>query len=225
VLDPGPEGHPGHVDDVLEACGGRIALILLSHTHHDHHGLLEALRRASGAPTCGFTHSANPAITTDLQVADGEEVAGLTVVHTPGHCADHICFAMPGGVLFSADHVMAWSTTVVSPPGGVMRDYFASLERLLAREDTLYLPGHGPPLPAPHAYVGDLLKHRQARERAIAAALRNGPADSRALMHALYGKLNPTLQRAAERNVVAHLLKLESEGRAARDGEMWLAKG
>jgi glyoxylase-like metal-dependent hydrolase (beta-lactamase superfamily II) len=221
VLDPGPESDPGHVDDIMRACDGKIALILLSHTHHDHHGLLAALRTASGAPTCGFTQSADPAITTDLHLADGESRGGLTAVHTPGHCADHLCFAMPDGVLFSADHVMAWSTTVVSPPGGKMAAYFRSLERLLARDDKCYLPGHGPVLREPRAYVRALLFHRRQREAAIADALRAGPANTSTLMGTLYHKLDPALRRAAERNVLAHLLKLEEEGRVGRDGDTW----
>jgi glyoxylase-like metal-dependent hydrolase (beta-lactamase superfamily II) len=99
VIDPGPESHPEHVNDILRAAG-KISLILLSHTHHDHHGLLSALRDASGAPTCGFTQSADPKITTDLHLADGETVDGLTAIHTPGHCGDHLCLSLPGGVLF-----------------------------------------------------------------------------------------------------------------------------
>jgi glyoxylase-like metal-dependent hydrolase (beta-lactamase superfamily II) len=223
VLDPGPEGHPEHVEDIMRATDGRIALILLSHTHHDHHGSLEALRAASGAPTYGFSQSADPAITTAHKLAHGETLAGLTAIHTPGHAADHLCFAMAGGILFSADHVMAWSTTVVSPPGGDMAAYFRSLKLLLAREDRIYLPGHGPALAEPHPYVGDLLRHRQEREAAIAAALGRGPAGPRDIMQSLYSKLDPTLQRAAERNVLAHLIKLEAEGRAVRDGEIWRA--
>jgi glyoxylase-like metal-dependent hydrolase (beta-lactamase superfamily II) len=221
VIDPGPESHPGHVDDVMRACNGKIALIMLSHTHHDHHGLLAALRTASGAPTCGFTHTADPSVTTDLHLADGESLSGLTAVHTPGHCADHICLALPGGILFSADHVMAWSTTVVSPPGGHMAAYFRSLERLLARDDSCYLPGHGPILREPRAYVRALLFHRRQREAAVAEALQSGPTDTESLMDQLYHKLNPTLRRAAERNVLAHLLKLEEEGRVGRHGDLW----
>jgi glyoxylase-like metal-dependent hydrolase (beta-lactamase superfamily II) len=221
VLDPGPEGHPEHVEDIMRATGGKISLILLSHSHHDHHGLLDALRLASGAPTYGFTQSANPAVSTDHHLADGDTIAGLTAIHTPGHAGDHLCLAMAGGILFSADHVMAWSTTVVSPPGGDMSAYFRSLERLLARDDRVYLPGHGPALPDPHPYVRDLLQHRQQREAAIVAALRRRPGGAGDIMRELYSKLDPTLQRAAERNVLAHLMKLEAEGQVERDGEIW----
>jgi len=223
VLDPGPAEHPEHVDDIMTATGGRISLILLSHTHHDHHGLLSALRTASGAPTCGFTQSADPNISTDLTLADGETRAGLTALHTPGHAADHLCFARDDGVLFSADHVMAWSTTVVSPPGGNMAAYFRSLERLLSRQDRILLPGHGPMLREPRSYMRALLAHRRQREAAIAEVVQRHPADTQTLMNQLYHKLEPTLRRAAERNVLSHLLKLEEEGRVVRRGEVWHA--
>ncbi|MBV9734291.1 MAG: MBL fold metallo-hydrolase [Acidisphaera sp.] len=222
VLDPGPD-QPAHVRAVLGAADGRIARILLSHTHHDHLGALPALRAATGAPTYGFSRSGDPRFVADVGLAEGDTVAGLTALHTPGHAPDHLCFAWRDGVLFSADHVMAWSTTVVSPPGGDMRAYFASLARLLERDDRLYLPGHGPPLPDPHPYVRDLLAHRRHRENAIRRALASGPADATRLMEKLYSKLNPTLRRAAERNVLAHLLKLEAEGAAVRDGDLWSA--
>ena len=220
VLDPGPD-LPAHVSAILAATDGRVARIVLSHTHHDHLGALPALKAATGAPTYGWRDSADESFSPDHKLDDGDEVAGLTAVFTPGHAADHVCFAMPGGVLFSADHVMSWSTSIVSPPGGNMGDYFASLERLLARDDAAYLPGHGPLLRHPHPYVRDLLAHRMAREAAIAKALRAGAASTHGMMEKLYSKLNPTLRRAAERNVFAHLLKLESEGRVLREGELW----
>jgi glyoxylase-like metal-dependent hydrolase (beta-lactamase superfamily II) len=116
---------------------------------------------------------------------------------------------------------MSWSSSVVSPPGGNMRVYFASLERLLTRDDDLYLPGHGPMLPDPRALVRDLLAHRRDREAAIAAKLREGAAGTATLMDALYSKQHPMLRRAAERNVLAHLQKLEEEGRVERDGAAW----
>jgi glyoxylase-like metal-dependent hydrolase (beta-lactamase superfamily II) len=146
-------------------------------------------------------------------------------VHTPGHALDHLCFSLPvrngDKVLFSADHVMSWSTSIVSPPGGDMKDYFNSLEILLKREDDVYLPGHGPPLRDPRDLVRAMLAHRVMREHAIAEKLRQGPASTYMLMDTLYSQVNPRLRRAAERNVLAHLLKMEVEGKVSRDGENW----
>ncbi len=228
VLDPGPDGHPDHVDAILRETGGRVGLILVSHHHHDHIGAVPALQQATGAPVAGFHVPATPEFAPGVGIEDGERIAGMTAIHTPGHAADHLCFALPspggGTVLFSADHVMSWSSTVVSPPGGDMAAYFASLERLLGGAETLYLPGHGPPLTEPRALVRELLEHRQARERAIAEALADGaPADTHTLMDQLYSQVDPRLRRAAERNVLAHLMKLQSEGRVAREGDLWRA--
>ncbi|MDE2515909.1 MAG: MBL fold metallo-hydrolase [Rhodospirillales bacterium] len=225
VLDPGPED-AAHVAAVLAASGGRVALILLSHTHHDHVGAVAALQAASGARVAGWHDSALAGFSPDLPLDDGAEIAGFTAIFTPGHAADHLCFAGRAAdgqpILFSADHVMSWSSSVVSPPGGNMADYFASLRRLLARtEDEIYLPGHGPGLAAPRDLVAQLLRHREAREAAIAAKLAEGPLGTYALMDALYSQTDPRLRRAAERNVLAHLLKLSAEGRVRQNGEIW----
>jgi glyoxylase-like metal-dependent hydrolase (beta-lactamase superfamily II) len=151
----------------------------------------------------------------------------MTAIHTPGHAADHICLAMTGQdgtkILFSADHVMSWSSSIVSPPFGDMAQYFDSLKLLLDRDDEIFLPGHGPKLPYPRDLVRDLLHHREARENALLAELAKGSFDTHTLMNALYSQVDPRLRRAAERNVLAHMLKLETEGRAVRDGELWKA--
>jgi glyoxylase-like metal-dependent hydrolase (beta-lactamase superfamily II) len=227
VLDPGPEEHPEHVEAILRATGPNIALILVSHTHHDHVGAVPALQQASGAPTVGFRLSGIETFEADIKLAHGDMVAGMQAIHTPGHASDHLCFALPArdgtGVLFSADHVMSWSTSIVSPPGGDMRDYFASLNSLLNRDDDVYLPGHGPPLRDPHNLVRAMLTHRVIREQAIARKLGEGAFDTYTIMDALYSQLNPRLRKAAERNVLAHLLKMESEGSAVREGELWRA--
>jgi glyoxylase-like metal-dependent hydrolase (beta-lactamase superfamily II) len=226
VLDPGPEGHPEHVEAILRHTGGRIALILVSHTHHDHVGAVPALQAATGAPTAGFRTSAIAAFEPDTRLDHGATVAGMTALHTPGHASDHLCFALAADgqkVLFSADHVMSWSTSIVSPPGGDMRHYFASLNLLLDRDDDVYLPGHGPKLHEPRGLVREMLTHRMLREQAIAKKLNDGPSDTYTIMDALYSRLNPRLRQAAERNVLAHLLKMESEGKAVRDGTLWRA--
>jgi glyoxylase-like metal-dependent hydrolase (beta-lactamase superfamily II) len=227
VLDPGPEGHPEHIEAILRHTGGQIALILVSHTHHDHIGAVAALQAATGAPTAGFRHSAVPAFDPDIKLDDGATVAGMLAVHTPGHASDHLCYALAAAngekVLFSADHVMSWSTSIVSPPGGDMADYFASLRLLLDRDDDVYLPGHGPPMRQPRRLVREMLTHRVIREQAIARKLNDGAFDTYTIMDALYSQLNPRLRKAAERNVLAHLLKMEAEGKAVRDGELWRA--
>jgi glyoxylase-like metal-dependent hydrolase (beta-lactamase superfamily II) len=222
VLDPGPDDVV-HVADILAATDGKITRIVLSHTHHDHLGATAALKVATGAPTYGFHHSAEPSFVPDHPIADGETVAGMLALHTPGHAPDHLCFARPDGILFSADHVMSWSSSIVNPPKGNMAAYFASLTRLLARDDRTYLPGHGPTLTDPHPFVRELLRHRELREQAIAQALRGRAMGTWELVDALYSQTNPILRRAAERNVSAHLLKLEGEGRAVREGEIWAA--
>jgi glyoxylase-like metal-dependent hydrolase (beta-lactamase superfamily II) len=227
VLDPGPEDHPEHLDAILKHTGGKIALILVSHTHHDHVGAVPALQQATGAPTVGFRHSAITAFDPDIKLDSDGSFAGMLALHTPGHASDHLCFALPAAngdkVLFSADHVMSWSTSIVSPPGGDMRAYFSSLKMLLDRDDDIYLPGHGPPLREPRALVREMLTHRMIREQAIAKKLTDGSFDTYTIMDALYSQLHPRLRKAAERNVLAHLLKMEAEGKAIREGELWRA--
>ena len=222
VLDPGP-AQPAHVDDILRLSPGPIVRILLSHTHRDHGGAVAALKARTGAPTHGWHRSAEAGFVPDVPLQDGDAVAGMQAVFTPGHAADHVCFARPDGVLFSADHVMGWSSSVVSPPGGDMAAYVASLRRLLERRDALYLPGHGPPVPEPQTYVMALLEHRMAREAAIDRALQESAQTTMGLVDALYSKIDPVLRMAAERNVMAHLQKLEREGRAACRGDQWQA--
>ena len=227
ILDPGPEDHPEHVDAIMRHTGGQVALILISHTHHDHVGAAAALKEKTGAPTVGFNVSGLDTFDADIKLSHGDTIAGMAAVHTPGHALDHLCFALPAAngdkVLFSADHVMSWSTSIVSPPGGDMRDYFNSLDILLKRDDDVFLPGHGPALREPRALVREMLTHRMMREQAIAKKLSEGPASTYELMDTLYSQVNPRLRSAAERNVLAHLLKMEIEGKVARDGETWRA--
>ena len=214
VLDPGPDD-PGHVADILRLTPAPVRRLLLTHTHADHVGAVPRLRAATGAPVAAWHVSASPAFAPDQPLADGDEVAGLVAMFTPGHAADHVCFAHPTGALFSGDLVMAWSSTAISPPGGDMAAYFASLKCLLSRSgDTLYLPGHGPALHEPQIYVRELLAHRIAREQAILAALATHAAAPATLVTSLYPGLDSAMQPAAEGSVVAHLLKLAAEGRA-----------
>lgn len=224
VLDPGPD-NPAHVGAVLDAAGAPVTSILLTHTHHDHLGATAALREATGVPVHAWHSPAAPGFVPDVALHDGDQVGEWRAVHTPGHASDHLCFAGPGGVLFSADHVMGWSTSVVGPPGGNMAAYFTSLRRLLERGDQVYLPGHGPMLADPLSFTQALLDHRQAREDAIHAQLRAAPQTAAELTALLYTDVDPQLRRAAERNVVAHLHKLAEEGEAADTGDGWVRAG
>ncbi len=234
VLDPGP-ADAAHLAAIRAATAGEVVeRILISHTHRDHSPGAAALQALTGAPTLGFGRHAAEAeggdhdFTPDETLPDGAVVEGdeyrLTAIHTPGHCANHLCFAMEGGVVFSADHVMGWSTTVVSPPDGNMADYMNSLATLAARAgDGPYLPGHGPAIPEPAAYVAALAAHRRAREQRVVDALgKHGPATVEALVMPAYGPtLDAKLVSAAARSLTAHLIKLEAEGAAQRDGALW----
>jgi glyoxylase-like metal-dependent hydrolase (beta-lactamase superfamily II) len=225
VLDPGPDD-AAHVRHIIEAAGGdRVDLIIVSHTHHDHVGAVAALKQATGAKVAGFHTSADAKFAADIRLGHGDAIAGMTALHTPGHCSDHLCFATTidgTPTLFSADHVMSWSSSIVSPPDGDMAAYFDSLNLLLDRDDAVYLPGHGPPLPNPHDLVGNLLAHRRMREHAILAVLgEDGASDIVSLRERLYSQTDERLKKAAERNVLAHLLKLKAEGKVRQAGDIW----
>ena len=215
VVDPGPEDAE-HVADILAAAGNRpISLILLTHTHADHYGALPALKAACGAPVAACAPSSKHGFTPDIALGDGKETIGFTAIFTPGHAADHLCFALTGGagekILFSGDHVMSWSSAIVSPPDGDMGDYYRSLQRLLSRDDDVFLPGHGPLLPHPRRLTAQLLAHRQKREQSLLAQLVRQEWSVAGLAARLYGKQDLFLKAAAQRNVLAHLLKLKEE--------------
>lgn len=237
VLDPGP-ADPDHLAAILAATHGEsISHVIVSHTHRDHSPNARPLAEAAGAPMLGFAPHLTPAgeggeggdhaFVPDRRVADGEDIEGdgwrLTALHTPGHCGNHLCFALAGadgaptGTLFSADHVMSWSTSVVSPPDGDMAAYMRSLARLQARDDRLLLPGHGPAITDPAPFLAALASHRQERETRVHEALATmGQATADGLVGPVYGPLDPRLVAAAGRSLLAHLIKLESEGSALR---------
>jgi glyoxylase-like metal-dependent hydrolase (beta-lactamase superfamily II) len=223
VLDPGPNDD-SHLHDILRATAGKVSIILLSHTHSDHLGSTTALKSRTGAVTAGFHLSADPAFSPDTLLHHGDVIAGMTVLHTPGHSSDHLCFARPDGIVFSGDHIMSWSSSIVSPPDGNMAAYLRSLRTMLLRNDRVFLPGHGPPLPSPKLYVKDLLDHRVRREREILARLIDCPHSTWDLVDQMYATADPWLRHAAERNVAAHLLKLQAEGLATQIGECWQAR-
>jgi glyoxylase-like metal-dependent hydrolase (beta-lactamase superfamily II) len=218
VIDPGPDD-AAHIAALVAA--GPVRRILLTHTHPDHVGAAAALREATGAPIHGWAKPWLRGFAPDVAVADGDTVGGLRAIHTPGHASDHLCFEAPDGVLFSGDHVMSWNTSIVSPPDGDMAAYMAGLRMLLAREDTLYLCGHGAPLPQPQGLVRAMLGHRMAREQAVAAALSDTPQSPMDIVNALYSELDARLKKAAERTVAAHLIKLKGEGRARDQDGVW----
>ena len=220
LLDPGPDS-PRHVQAVLGAGHGRIAHILLTHAHHDHCGALAAIRSVVDVPTYAHRNRTGTDFSPDVFLPAGATIAGMTAIHTPGHTDEHLCFALPRGVLFTGDHVMPWSTSVVSHPEGDMSAYFASLSLMLARSDKLYLSGHGPPLYQPRSYVEELLRHRQAREDTIIAQLHRSTTTVPGLTQLMYSGLAQELVAAATHNVLAHLWKLEQEGRAHSIGELW----
>ena len=238
VIDPGPD-LPEHVDAILAATRGeRITAIMCTHTHRDHSPASRMLKAATGAPIIGcaplafedlgpradasFDEEYRP----DRVLGDGERVAGpgwtLRAVATPGHTSNHLCFALEGtGVLFSGDHIMRWSTTVVSPPDGDMADYMASLDRLLARDDRIYYPAHGDPVTEPRRFVTAIAAHRRQRERQILDLLGEAPQPIPAMVGRMYGGIDPRLHGAAGRSVLAHLIDLEARERVVRAGEEW----
>jgi len=236
VIDPGPD-LDSHIGSILAATQGeRIAAILCTHTHRDHSPASRALAQASGADIVGcaplaltdegpradaaFDFDYGP----DRILADGEQLEGegwtLTAVATPGHTSNHLCFAL-GNVLFTGDHVMGWSTTVVSPPDGDMTLYMASLDKLLGRGDRCYLPAHGPAVDNPHGHVRGLIVHRRMREKQILARLEGGQRRIPGMVAEMYRDIDPRLHPAAGRSVLAHLVDLERRGLVRAEGEEW----
>jgi glyoxylase-like metal-dependent hydrolase (beta-lactamase superfamily II) len=239
VIDPGPDD-PAHLDALLRAIAGRpVTAIVLTHTHRDHSPLAAALKAATGAPVVGcaplalddlgpradaaFDRSYAP----DHVLADGESVTGegwtLTAIATPGHTSNHLAFALPEtGALFSGDHVMGWSTTVVSPPDGDMAAYMASLAKLQDREDRIYYPAHGEAIENPKRLVRGLIGHRRQREGQILRLIgRDGVHEVPAMVERMYVGIDPRLFPAAERSVLAHLIDLRDRGLAIEEGDAW----
>lgn len=240
VIDPGPDDD-AHLEALIRAIAGRpVSHIFVSHTHRDHSPLAARLKALTGARTVaeGPHRSARPLhlgevpamdassdtdFVPDIVVRDGEVVEGdgwrIGTVLTPGHAANHAAFALEGtGMLFSADHVMAWSTSIVAPPDGAMSDYMASLDKLIERDDRIYLPGHGGPVTAPKKFVRGLKAHRKMRERAIIERLNAGDRTIPDIVKAIYRDTDPRLYGAAGLSVFAHLEDLVERGKATSDG-------
>ena len=238
VIDPGPD-LPEHVDAILAATAGeRIAAILCTHTHRDHSPATRPLAAACGAPIIGCAPltldddgpRADAAFDTDYRpdrvLAHGETVSGpgwtIEAVATPGHTSNHLCFALrENQALFTGDHIMGWSTTVVAPPDGDMADYMRSLDVLLARDDVIYHPAHGEAVTEPRRFVAGIAGHRKMREGQILRLISEEPRAIPAMVEQMYRGLDPRLFGAAGRSVLAHLLDLETRGQVVRDGEIW----
>jgi glyoxylase-like metal-dependent hydrolase (beta-lactamase superfamily II) len=240
VIDPGPEDE-AHFRALMDALQGReVTHIAVSHTHKDHSPLSRRLKEATGAvvvaegphraarplhdgETNPFAESSDMDFVPDIVLGDGEAFEGdgwrLTGIATPGHTANHMVFALEGeGIVFSADHVMAWATSIVAPPDGAMTDYMASLERMLQRDDRLYLPGHGGAVTSPSAFVRGLRTHRRMRERAVTERIRAGDRKIADMVKEIYRETDPRLHGAAALSVLAHLEDLAQRGIVITDG-------
>jgi glyoxylase-like metal-dependent hydrolase (beta-lactamase superfamily II) len=245
IIDPGPED-PIHSAALLDAVRGEtVTHIFVTHTHRDHSPGVPALKRATGAQVLaegphrparllhiGEAPRGDASNDTDFKpdraLADGEVVTGdgwtIEAVTTPGHTANHMAFAFKeANILFSGDHVMAWSTPVVAPPDGSMGDYMASLQKLAKRPEPVYLPGHGPAVHNAPRFVAAYILHRKAREASILNRLAKGESDIPAMVQSIYANLDPRLVKAAGMSVLAHLEDLVARGAVATDGPASIA--
>jgi glyoxylase-like metal-dependent hydrolase (beta-lactamase superfamily II) len=234
ILDPGPDDD-AHFEALTQAIGDRpVSHILISHTHRDHSPMAARLQSVTGAPVLAegphrparplrlgeinpLDASADYDLKIDRLLADGDIIEGdgwsLEAVFTPGHAANHLAFGLRGSsLLFSADHVMGWATSIVAPPDGAMSDYMASLDKLLARDDALYLPGHGGPVTQPASFVRGLKAHRKMRESAVLERIRSGDRSIGDMVKAIYRDTDPRLRDAAALSVLAHLEDLTARG-------------
>ena len=238
VIDPGP-ADPAHIAALIASLDGEtISHIVITHTHMDHSPAAPALQAATGAKIvgcaplvlsddgpradAGFDATYAP----DAVMVEGDSIAGpgwtLTAVATPGHTSNHLCFALAEEkALFTGDHVMGWSTTVVAPPDGDMADYVASLKKLLDRDDAIYHPTHGEPVTDPQRFVRGLITHRKQRENQILKLLADGPQTITAMVAVMYAMVDKRLHPAAGRSVLAHLIDLQARGLVAETGPDW----
>lgn len=234
LIDPGP-ALASHVEALLHALRGEtMDHILITHRHVDHWPAAAAIQRATGARTYGFApraskkggsgvESPDSTFIPDQSLRDGDALDGpgwhVTAVHTPGHASDHLCFSLgEERVLFCGDHVMGWSTSVILPPDGDMGEYRRSLEKLLHRDDAIYLPTHGPAIADPEPHVRAFIEHRRERSAAILRRLQTGPATIPEIVEAVYVGLSRELRWAAAQSVLAHLIELVNLGQIECDG-------
>jgi glyoxylase-like metal-dependent hydrolase (beta-lactamase superfamily II) len=242
VIDPGP-ANEAHIEAILAAVGdARISAIMCTHTHRDHSPAAAPLAARTGAPIIGCAplvietdapradESFDKNYKPDRILVDGETVPGdgwtIEAVATPGHTSNHLCLAVQeSGALFTGDHVMAWSTSVIMPPDGNMADYMASLQKLYEREDKIYYPAHGKKVTNPRQLVRGMMGHRKQRERQILKLLETGPAAITEMVPQMYKGLDPRLTGAAGQSVRAHLIDLLDRGLVAQSGEVWSMDG
>jgi len=240
IIDPGPED-AAHSAALLDAVRGEtVTHIFVTHTHRDHSPGVPAIKQATGAQVLAegphrvsrplhvgdgprLDASNDIDFKPDRALADGEVVSGegwtLEAITTPGHTANHMAYGFKeANVVFSGDHVMAWSTPVVSPPDGSMGDYMASLQKLAKRSEPIYFPGHGPEVRNAPRFVAAYILHRKAREASILNRLAKGETDIPSLVGAIYANLDPRLVKAAGMSVLAHLEDLVARGEAATNG-------
>jgi len=240
IIDPGPDDE-AHVAALLDAVRGEtVTDIFVTHTHRDHSPAVRKIKAATGATVyaegphrlarplhigeaTGLDASADLDFRPDVALADGAVMPGhgwtIEAVTTPGHTANHMAYALKeADLIFSGDHVMAWSTPIVAPPDGAMSDYMASLQKLARRTEPIYLPGHGGPVREAPRFVQAYIRHRQAREASILHRLDKGAADIPTLVRAIYIGLDPRLAGAAALSVLAHLEDLVARGVVATEG-------
>ena len=237
VIDPGPDD-ASHVDALKRALEGRrVTHILVTHTHSDHSPAAKPLKAWCGAKTYAFgphgsgklddgvrvEEGGDMQFVPDVRVKDGEILKGngftFECVFTPGHTSNHMCYALKEeNALFTGDHVMGWSTTVVTPPDGDMAQYMASVKKLMARSDAVLYPTHGAPVTDPKPFLAAYLEHRLDRERQIVACIGDGLSTIPEMVARMYADVDKRLHPAASRSVLAHLIQLEGEGRVVNDG-------
>jgi glyoxylase-like metal-dependent hydrolase (beta-lactamase superfamily II) len=239
VIDPGPD-EPDHIEAILRAVEGqRISAIVCTHTHRDHSPAAKTLKERSGAPIIGcaplvlddsapradarFDETYLP----DDVLRDGQSIKGdgwtIEALHTPGHTSNHLCYAVPEAqALFTGDHVMGWSTSVIAPPDGDMTDYLESLDRLMKREqDMVYHPAHGEPIERPQRFVRHLIGHRRQREGQILRLLQEGIGDIPEMVKRMYVGVDPRLHGAAGLSALAHLIDMQGRGIARQQDGQW----
>lgn len=239
VIDPGPDD-ADHIEALISGIGGaKLVAICCTHTHRDHSPAAATLAARTGAPIIGcaplalsddgprMDASFDTEYAPDQVLMDGDTIGGdgwtLTAVHTPGHTSNHLCYALNDhDALFTGDHVMGWSTTVVAPPDGDMTAYMESLKKLYERTDAVYFPAHGPQIDKTRQFVRGMIGHRRQREAQILRLMEKGDTRIKDMVPQMYKGVHVGLWPAAERSVHAHLIDLERKGRVGHEDDEWM---